>query len=144
MASKNISRDVWLTETEAKCRSNEEAQALVELEQFIVKHTGLLVTYRRNPGGISHFATFNGSVDGHCSVIQINNGECHLIWKWKNAIPGLMDEQHQRDNEAFDEFRQALGGREQSWQKIPVLDLGLTRIQDALRLVSEKLHTIIR
>lgn len=136
-SSIDISRDEWLKEIETKSPSDQAYEAYVKLERFVIERTDLLGTYRRNTGGQSHHATFNGSAMGHCSVIQILAGRCELMWKWKKAIPGMTMEQHAEINNALDRFRKSLGGsKEKSWEHVNVLRLGVSQVQEALRVVS--------
>lgn len=140
----HIPRKDWVAETKKLSLSPEEGDAYIELEKSVVADKLLEATYRRNPRGQSHFATFNGSAKGRRSVIQIYGGRCHLMWKSTKPIPGMTREQNKAIREALDRFRVALGGSpERSWEQVNVLSLGTSRIQDALHRVSEELHKII-
>lgn len=140
-----IPRDEWLTEMAKLSPSTAAFEAYVELEEFVVDSTELTATYRRNKRGQSHYATFNRSVDGHCSVVQIFGGHCELIWKWKKAVPGITPDQHHAINEVFDQFRLSLdGSKKVSWEHVKVLRLGTSRVKEALALAANELVTIMR
>lgn len=140
-----VTRDEWLKEMSNLSPSDKAFEAYVELEEFVVGHTALTATYRRNKRGQSHYATFNGSVDGHCSVSQILAGRCELIWKWKKSIRGITPDQHLAINETLDRFRLSLDGSKlKSWEQVKVLRLGKTRVKDALAVAANELVAIMR
>ena len=143
-SSESIARDQWVEETRTLSASEEAFKAYVELERFVVDHTDLIGTYRRNTKGESHYATFNGSAQGKCSIIQMFNGRCELIWKWRKAIPGMSSEQHREINEAMDRFRESLDGSpEKSWEQVKVLTLGVPRVQESLRSVAAEVLEVM-
>jgi hypothetical protein len=143
-AMATIERAEWVRETRGKLIDREAVfDAYQDLETFIVEHNLLNCTYRRANKGNSHFATFNGSARGHCSVIQIYNGQCQLIWRWLKPIPGISTDQHTAINEAFDCFRNSLSGsKTKGYEQAKVLAIGTDRIKNAIQRLSVRLNEI--
>lgn len=132
----------WHAEMETKTHPD-ALKAYLALERYIIDYTDLKVTYRRNLSGNSHHATFCASARGHCCVIQVLNGSCELIWDWKSKIPGASKEKHDAVRGAFDRFRRSLGGKKQGYEKVKVLSLGIERVQEAIKKVSDELNVIL-
>lgn len=139
-----IDRGEWVREMEERSPSPRAFETYLDLERFVVEETSLLPTYRRNKQGKSHHAAFNGSAGGRVSVIQIYDGGCYLIWKWKKPIPGVSDEQHAAVNEALERFRKNLGSKSSlSYEKVKVLSIGSERVKGAISNVAEDLADLI-
>lgn len=147
MASKTsieIEREEWVREMEERSPSPKAFETYIDLEQFVVEETCLLPTYRRNKQGKSHHAAFNGSIGGHVSIIQMYDGGCYLIWKWKPEIPGVTAEQHAAVNDALDRFCKCLDGDgSKSWERVKVLSIGCSRVKEALNQVARELADLI-
>jgi len=71
-------------------------------------------------------------------------GQCELIWKWRKEIPGMSSEQHRKINDAFDRCRESLDGSpDKSWERVNVLAMGVPRVQEALRVLSNTLLEVM-
>lgn len=144
MAGVEITREQWDRETERLCPSPQAYSAYVELEQFITENTSLTCTYKSMPRGKSDYATFHATAGPQCSVIQVYKGQCQLMWRWKNKITGLDEEERERVNEIYEEFRSTLSGKEgKGWETVKVLRLGEENVQEAVKKLADDLTQII-
>ena len=142
--SVEITREQWERETERLCPSAQAFNAYLALEQFIAEHTDLKCTYNSVTRGKSAYATFHGTAGDKCSVIQMYKGQCQLNWRWKPKIAGLNEEERTRVDEAYEEFRASLDGKEgKGWETVKVLRLGEENVQEAVKKVADELVDII-
>ena len=96
------------------------------------------------PRGKSDYATFHATAGPQCSVIQVYKGQCQLMWRWKNKITGLDEEERERVNEIYEEFRSTLSGKEgKGWETVKVLRLGEENVQEAVKKLADDLTQII-
>ncbi len=139
-----ITREEWDRETERLCPSGLAYNAYVGLEQFIVEDTNLTVTYESVSRGKSDYATFHASAGDRCSIAQVYKGQCQLNWKIKPKISGLSDEDRERVQNAYEQFREALDGKEgKGWETVKILKLGEETVKEAVRRVAEELCDIV-
>ena len=139
-----ITREQWDMETERLCPSARAYNAYSALEQYIVENTDLKCTYMSVSRGKSDYATFHATAGEKCSVIQVYKGQCQLMWRWKLKIAGLSEEERERVNEIYEEFRVALEGKEgKGWETVKVLRLGEETVQEAVKKVADDLVDII-
>lgn len=139
-----ISREQWEQETERLCPSEQAHSAYVELEQFIVEATDLEVSYQKVARGKTDYATFLASVDGKCEIAQVYKGKCQLNWKMKSKVAGISDEQREQIEQAYEQFRVALDGKEgKGWETVRVLRLGEENVQQAVKKIAEDLTDIV-
>ncbi len=139
----DITREQWELETERLCPSGLAFNAYVELEQFIVDNTDLTCTYQSVQRGKSTYATFLATAGG-CNVAQIYKGQCQLNWRWKPKIAGLDDQERERVDEVFEEFRQSLNGKEnKGWETVKVLKLGEENVHDAVKKLADDLCELV-
>lgn len=139
----DISREQWEAETERLCPSALAYNAYVELEQFIVDNTELTCTYQSVSRGKSDYATFLATA-GDCHVAQIYKGQCQLNWRWKPKIDGLSDEERDRVDAVYEEFRETLNGKEnKGWETVKVLRLGEDAVQDAVKKLADELVGLV-
>lgn len=143
MAATDITREQWENETERLCPSPMAFNAYVGLEQYIVENTDLVCTYKSVPRGKSDYATFHGAA-GPCSVIQVYKGQCQLMWRWKPKITGITDEQREKIDEIYEEFRTSLSGKEgKGWETVKVLRLGEETVQEAVKKLADGLLEVL-
>ena len=139
----DITREQWEMETERLCPSALAFNAYADLERYIVENTDLKCTYQSVSRGKSDYATFLGQA-GNCNVIQVYKGQCQLNWRWKLKVPGTTDEERAEIDEIFEEFRASLNGKEdKGWETVKVLRLGEENVQEAVKVVADKLMAII-
>jgi hypothetical protein len=143
MASVEITREQWETETERLCPSALAFNAYADLERYIAENTDLNCSYQMVPRGKSSYATFLGTA-GNCNVIQVYKGQCQLNWRWKLKVPGTNEEERARVDEIFEEFRVTLNGKEnKGWETVKVLRLGEEKVQEAVKVLADQLMEII-
>ena len=139
----DITREQWEMETERLCPSALAFNAYADLERYIVENTDLTCTYQSVSRGKSDYATFLGQA-GNCNVIQVYKGQCQLNWRWKLKVPGTTDEERAEIDEIFEEFRVTLNGKEdKGWETVKVLRLGEEKVQEAVKVLADKLMNII-
>ena len=139
----DITREQWELETERLCPSGLAFNAYLELEQFIVENTDLTCSYQSVQRGKSAYATFLASA-GDCQICQIYKGQCQLNWRWKPKISGITDEERERVDEIFEEFRVALDGKEnKGWETVKVLKVGEENVADAVKNLADQLCEIV-
>lgn len=144
MAPTEITREQWVQETERLCPSDRAYDAYVALEEEIVEHTDLDITYLSVSRGKSDYATFAGSA-GKCAVVQMYKGQCQLNWRWKGTMAGLTDEAKEQIDNAYETFRSTLDGKEdKGWETVKVLRLGEENVRDAVIKVSEELVGVVK
>ena len=140
-----ITREEWARETERLCPSGLAYNAYVALERFIVDDTDLTVTYQSVSRGKSDYATFLATAGDRCEIAQVYKGQCQLNWKLKSKVPGLSDDERERVEVAYNEFRSTLEGKEgKGWETVKVLRLGEDAVQDAVKKVAEDLCVIVK
>ena len=139
-----ITREDWARETERLCPSGLAYSAYVAIETFIVEDTDLNVSYESVPRGKSDYATFHATVGEKFSIAQVYKGICQLNWKMKGKVSGLSDEDRERIDEVYDEFRTTLEGKEgKGWETVKVLRLGEENVQEAIKKVASDLGEIM-
>lgn len=139
----DITREQWEVETERLCPSGLAFNAYLELEQFIVENTDLTCSYQSVQRGKSAYATFLATA-GDCHICQIYKGQCQLNWRWKPKISGITDEERERVDEIFEEFRVALDGKEnKGWETVKVLKVGEENVADAVKKLADQLCEIV-
>jgi hypothetical protein len=139
----DITREQWELETERLCPSALAFNAYNELEQFVVENTDLTCTYQSVPRGKSDYATFLAQA-GPCNVIQVYKGQCQLNWRWKLKIKDITEEERERVDEIFEEFRVTLNGKEdKGWETVKVLRLGEENVHQAVKVLADQLCEIL-
>ena len=139
-AAIEITREDWARETERLCPSGLAYSAYVALEQFIVDNTDLNVTYESVQRGKSAYATFHATAGPKLSIAQVYKGQCQLNWKVKPKIAGLSEEEKEKVDLAFEEFRESLEGKEgKGWETVKVLRLGEDNVLEAVKKVAGNL-----
>ena len=139
-----ITREQWERETERLCPSESAYNTYVGVEQFIVENTDLKCTYTCVSRGKSDYCTFTATAGEKCSILQAYKGQLQLNWRWKLKIAGLTEEERERVNEIYEEFRISLDGKEgKGWETVKVLRLGEERVHEAIKKVADDLVEII-
>ncbi len=143
MASEEVTRDQWAKETEKLCPSTQAFTAYEQLEQMVTEETQINCGYQRVQRGQNAYCTFSGKHAG-MDIIQVYKGICQLNWRCKPKIPGITEEQHEELNQAFEDFRTSLGGKEgKGWETIKVLRHGTETVEDVIRKLSESIDGVL-
>ena len=143
MAAEPVTREQWAKETEKLCPSSQAFDAYEQLEQMIDQETDIVCDYQRVQRGQNAYCTFSGKASG-IDIIQVYKGICQLNWRCKPKPGGLSEEQSAEMEQAFEEFRQTLNGKEgKGWETVKVLRLGIENVEDAIKKVAATVDEIV-